>query len=356
MVRSNTRTLHMLLRALLSLAVVFHGGMTVRSDEESEALLKYKEPIDESVDKALTYLATQQAENGSFPGQYGQTTAVAALAGMAFLSKGYTPGLGPFGENINRSIDFVLSNEQIRDGKPSGYLLHSAQGKMYAHCISTLFLSEVSGMLDPERQARVDDVLPRSLSLILTAQRVPKDARFAGGWRYEPQSRDADLSLTGWAIMALRSARLNGAPIPNEAISDAVEFVVRCQPAGAAGERGFSYQPSQGGKPAMTGVGILCLMLCGHQDDKMLPKAGDFLLESNLNRTWGGSHFFYGIYYCSQASFQLGGKYWDTWAAGMYENALQHQQQSGSWGDPYKTTMTVLALTVSYRQLPVYQR
>mgnify|MGYP002281167605 CR=1 FL=1 len=132
---------------LLFVAVVIQGERTTRPDEESEALLKYKDLIDTSVDKALEYLATQQAENGSFPGQYGQTTAMAALAGMAFLSKGYTPGLGPFGENINRSIDFVLSNEQVRDGKPSGYLLHSAQGKMYAHCISTLFLSEVSGMV-----------------------------------------------------------------------------------------------------------------------------------------------------------------------------------------------------------------
>ena len=341
---------------LLFVAVVIQGERTARPDEESEALLKYKDLIDTSVDKALEYLATQQAENGSFPGQYGQTTAMAALAGMAFLSKGYTPGLGPFGENINRSIDFVLSNEQIRDGKPSGYLLHSAQGKMYAHCISTLFLSEVSGMVDPQRQERIDDVLPRSLSLILTAQQVPKDPRFKGGWRYEPQSRDADLSLTGWAIMALRSAKINGAAIPNDAINDAVQFVVRCQPPGAKGEKGFSYQPSQGGKPAMTGVGILCMALCGHHADKMLPRAGDYMLANNLNQRWGGSHFFYGIYYCSQASFQLGGKYWDTWASGMYQNSLDHQQQSGSWGDPYKTAMTVLALTVSYRQLPVYQR
>ena len=356
MAHSKNRPLRVALSLLVVLGIVLHAERTVRSDEESEALLKYKETIDLSVDKALNYLATQQAENGSFPGQYGQTTAVAALAGMAFLSKGYTPGLGPFGENINRSIDFVLSNEQVRDGKPSGYLLHSAQGKMYAHCISTLFLSEVSGMVDPERQGRIDEVLPRALSLILTAQRVPKDPRFKGGWRYEPQSRDADLSLTGWAIMALRSARLNGGPVPIEAIDDAVNFVVRCQPPGAKGEKGFSYQPSQGGKPAMTGVGILCLMLCGRHDDKMLPRAGDFMLTQNLNQRWGGSHFFYGIYYCSQASFQLGGKYWDKWATGMYENSLQHQQQSGSWGDPYKTAMTVLALTVSYRQLPVYQR
>jgi hypothetical protein len=311
---------------LVGVSVVLHGQRTARSDEESEALLKYKEPIDTSIDKALDYLASQQAENGSFPGQYGQTTAVAALSGMAFLSKGYTPGLGPYGENINRCIDYVLSNEQVRDGKPSGYLLHSPKGRMYAHCISTLFLSEVSGMIDPSRQERIDDVLPRALSLILTAQRVPKEARFKGGWRYHPPSHDADLSLTGWAIMALRSARLNGAAIPIESIDNAVGFVIRCVPLSTDREEGFSCKPSLGGKPTMTGVGILCLMLCGRHDDQMLPRAGDYMLAQNLHQGREGNHFFYGIYYGSQASFQLGGKYWDNWATGMYENSLQHQQ------------------------------
>ena len=95
---------------LVCCGMIFAPANRVSADDESEALLKYKEPIDVSVDKALDYLSQQQAENGSFPGQYGQTTAMAALAGMAFLSKGYTPGLGPYGENIDLSIDFVLAN------------------------------------------------------------------------------------------------------------------------------------------------------------------------------------------------------------------------------------------------------
>ena len=54
--------------------------------------------------------------------------------------------------------------------------------------------------------------------------------------------------------------------------------------------------------------------------------------------------------------FQLGGDYWDRWAEEMYENTLSHQAADGSWGSAYSTAMTVLSLTVSYRQLPVYQR
>ena len=332
-------------------------GPRVVAEEASEALSKFREPVDVAVDKALKFLAEVQKDDGSFPGQYGDTTAVPSLAGMAFLSKGYTPGFGPYGENINRSMDYVFKNEQQSGGKPTGYLVRTGTGKMYAHCISTLFLSEVSGMVDPARQEKIDGALPRALSKIITAQEVKKSKpEYKGGWRYQPSSSDADLSLTGWAVMALRSGALNGAPVPDTAVKNAVEFILNCRPKNADGKKGFSYQPYQGGKPAMTGVGILCLALCGQHENKMLPRAGEYLLASGGNKKWGGSLFYYTNYYCTQAMFQLGGDYWDRWAAEMYENALSHQADDGSWGSAYSTAMTVLSLTVSYRQLPVYQR
>jgi hypothetical protein len=44
----------------------------------------------------------------------------------------------------------------------------------------------------------------------------------------------------------------------------------------------------------------------------------------------------------------------------MYRHLLPLQQQDGSWhsdqGTSYATAMYVLALSVSYRQLPIYQR
>lgn len=344
----------------ISLMLVLAGTLNVspraEADEASEALKQFQQPLDEAIDRGLKFLSENQKEDGLFPGQYGNTTAVAALTGMAYLSKGYTPGRGPYGEHINRCIDLVLKSEKDKDGKPTGYFVRTGEGKMYAHCISTLFLSEVSGMVDDERQNKIDDALPRALSLILEAQNVEKDENNRGGWRYEPQSRDSDLSLTGWAIMALRSARLNGAQVPQENIERAVEYILRCQPKDASGEKGFSYQARQGGKPAMTGVAILCLSLTGQSGNEMLSRAGDWILSQNAHKKWGGSHFYYQNYYCTQAMFQLGGTYWDTWATELYQNAFKRQNENGSWGSPYDTAMTVLALTVSYRQLPVYQR
>ena len=323
-----------------------------RADEESDRLAQFREPIGQSVDKGLAWLAQVQKEDGAFPGQYGTTTAVPALSGMAFLSAGYTPGLGPYGRHINACIDYVLEHEQKGPtGQPNGYLVRTPEDKMYAHCIATLFLSEVSGMVDPQRQQMIDEALSRALLLILKAQQIQKQPPHAGGWRYTPTSTDSDLSLTGWAIMALRSARLNGAEVPDEAIANAVKYIYKNHEPKSGG---FGYSgPSP--NAAMTGVGLLCLSLSGQHKSEALPAAGTYILQ-HANGDFGG-HPEYTEYYCSQAMFQLGGDMWVGWAEQMYPRIISKQATNGSWSNAgYNTAMMILSMTVSYRQLPVYQR
>jgi hypothetical protein len=69
----------------------------------------------------------------------------------------------------------------------------------------------------------------------------------------------------------------------------------------------------------------------------------------------------YTIYYASNAMFQLGGTYWERFAPLLYRHVLNSQGNDGGWhnanyGRAYETAMRVLALTVTYRQLPIYQR
>jgi hypothetical protein len=64
--------------------------------------------------------------------------------------------------------------------------------------------------------------------------------------------------------------------------------------------------------------------------------------------------------------FQLGGNYWDGYRAKLHDALLTSQRGDGSWmgsdgearrvGPNYTTAMGVLALTVEYRFLPIYQR
>ncbi|NNC87746.1 MAG: terpene cyclase/mutase family protein [Akkermansiaceae bacterium] len=332
------------------LAAPFLAGQEIPKTVFSE----WKDRVDPAVERGLEFLAAAQEADGTFPENYGTSTGIPALVGMAFLSKGHLPTEPKFGEEINRCIDFILRH-QNRDGLFSAG--HAGSGPMYAHNIATLFLSEVSGMVDPQRQEAIARGLPRALQLILRAQRVEKPDQHRGGWRYHPGSRDSDTSCSGWALMALRSAKLNGANVPDKAIADAVEYLYRHHD---PREGCFGYSNRDSHKYSLTGMGLLCLELCGEHGKEATFKAGEFVLR-NHRRLEGNQFEFYGNYYNAQGMFQLGGKYWETYANWMYSQYLPQQREDGSWhsreaGRVYGTAMMTLAFTVPYRQLPIYQR
>ena len=364
-----------------------------RADTESPALAKYRARVGLAVKKALAFIATRQRPDGCFdprgPSGPLPSNALAGLAGMAYLSVGHTPGRGPYGDVLNRCIDYILATPvgphvpNVPGGSAEGYLARgNPYGRMYSHAIATLFLCEVSGMVDPERQKKIDVLLPKALKVILDAQAVKKEARFVGGWRYKPDSPDSDLSVSGWCLMALRSARLNGAPVPAEAIKKAIGFVNRCYN-GGKGHRGphpstfhnwpsFNYQPGTTLAPhnahGTSAVGLFCREICGYHDDEINRRCAGFVMA------WAGHSLpaapgrravirpsEYVTYYASQAMFQLGGTYWERFAPQLYKYVLNSQGTDGSWhqtnyGRVYETAMYTLALTVTYRQLPIYQR
>ena len=323
-------------------------------NQQETIFSKYKDKVDPSIEKGLSYLSLVQNKNGSFPGGFGDSTGIPALVGMAFLSKGHLPTDAAYGENINRCIDFILSNQKDNGVFEAG---NAGSGPMYAHCIATLFLSEVSGMVDPTRQKKIDGALAKALKLILQAQKVKKSERNQGGWRYHPGSNDSDTSCSGWALMALRSAKLNGAAVPDKAIEDALAYLYRHHDKKTGT---FGYSDKKSHSITLTGMGLLCLELCGEHGEPSTLKSGEYILKT-YNKLSSQSHEFYGNYYNAQAMFQLGGKYWEQYATWMYENYLPKQKDDGSWnsreaGNIYGTSMMILAFTVPYRQLPIYQR
>ncbi len=336
--------------------LVSPGHVVAGGKDIEKTLEDYEETVEQAMDRGLEFLASQQLADGSFRGQMQGVTAVVSLSVMAFLAKGYTPGVGPYGEEINRGIDFVLSCAQ-----DNGVLVGRAGspgGGMYSHAIATLFLSEVSGMVDPERQKKIDEALPKALRVVLAAQQMKKRDSHQGGWRYEHNSRDSDISCTGWPLMALRSARNAAAAVPAQAIEDGVKFVMNCR----CKDGGFAYQPGAGSGVARTGTALLCLELCGHHGETAAIGAGDYILKHPTD----SNYLFYGAYYTAQGMYQLGGEHWEKHARQMYETLLPMQQSNGSWptkgsdggraGPCYTTAMAILALSVPCCQLPIYQR
>jgi prenyltransferase beta subunit len=306
------------------------------------------ERVDLSIERGLAYLASIQRKDGGFDTD---TTGIAGLCGMTFLAKGYLPGDDKYGGNIDRVIDYILANTNDKGifGKTTG-------GYMYSHGICTLFLTEVSGMVDEVRQEKIDEVLPKAVQVILTSQGDQ------GGWAYAALKGDHDLSISGWQLMSLRSARLNGAPVPSESIKRAVKYVLKRNDA----KKGtFGYMDTHSHSVTLTGAGILCLELCGEHGNPVIDRAGNYLMGV-YEKLPKDPHAVYGLYYTAQGLFQLGGIRWERFSKWMYDYWIPLQNKNGSFaiGEgkladsevTYKTAMTVLAFSVPYRLLPIYQR
>jgi hypothetical protein len=336
-----------------------------------------REAVDDAIDRGLEYLARTQTANGSWTmgggpmggmmprGGAEGDVAVTSLAVMAFMSAGHVPGEGRYGDVVERGIRWVLE-KQTRDRR-----LAPAFGfEMYHHGIATLMLAEAVGMTTGELAEQLRDGLEKAVKVILVGQRVGRGGfgNFDGGWRYQAVvpggAGDADLSVTGWQLMALRAAKNVGCDVPADHINRAVAYVKRSYD-GRTG--GFQYQP--GGQVTLpcTGVGVLCLELSGkeyHLCDEAL-SGGALLLRNPLRPN--DMYFYYGVYYTAQALFQLGGHYWEKYRPVLHDQLLRQASPNGegAWGGRgsdaghgpgYCTAMAVLSLTVEYRFLPIYQR
>jgi hypothetical protein len=313
---------------------------------------------DKAIRRALDHLKTTQKPNGAWDGGFGEATSITSLGVMAYLAAGHVPGApGPYRDTVERGVRYVLDH-QHGDGM---LVSNNRGGPMYCHGISTLMLAEVAGMIpDPALADRVQKALSRAVDVIVKSQDVKKGTDHAGGWRYQPNSNDSDISVTGWQVMALRAAKSAGCAIDSTRIDRAVSYLKRC----VVKSGGFAYQPRQSPNNPRTGVGTLALEICGSHLTAEALAGSKYLLEHPPQ--WGSAHFFYEAYYCSQAMFQIGEEAFASYQKKLVSILLEHQQLDGSWlsgdgndqsaGRNYCTAMGVLALAVEYGYLPIYQR
>ncbi|MCC7377009.1 MAG: terpene cyclase/mutase family protein [Verrucomicrobiales bacterium] len=340
--------------------------------------------VEKAVDLGLGWLAARQGGGGDFAGPRAAQPAVTALTLMAFLSRGHRPGEGPFGEPMNRALDYILSTQAdsgLFSGAPVGSVhedkapTHSAA---YNHAIAGIALCEAYGSTDRARAERIKAAVVLALEFTRTLQsRSKAHAVDRGGWRYihlrwDRSAADSDLSVTGWQLMFLRSAQNAEFQVPVAQINEAVEYVRRCfVPERAVFNYALVGEGDIRSSRGMVGAGILSLALAGQHRSDMALQAGEWLAQrpfQGFGSTIGlRDRFFYSAYYCSQAMAQLGGRYWKEFYPPLVRSLLEAQQADGSWppepsggdavfGNVLTTALAVLSLTPPYQLLPVYQR
>lgn len=302
-----------------------------------------------AIDKGLAFLVERQRTDGAMgTTSSSRRPAVAALAGIAWLASGSTPGRGPYGSNVARTADYIMS--QIQE---SGFIVapeFASHGPMYGHAFATLFLAEVYGM---SQRTDIREALEKAVKLIADTQNVD------GGWRYFPQSRDADTSVTVCQMMALRAARNAGLHVPAETVTRCVDYLMKCQNI----DGGFRYMLEDGPSEFPRSAGaVVALFSAGVHDTPETERGIEYILQfkSRNEESLEYSHYFYGHYYAAQATWQAGGDRWRSWFPAIRDQLIQRQLPEGSWFDSYSseygTSMACIILQVPNDYLPIFQR
>ena len=277
----------------------------------------------------------------------GHPVAITGYALLAFMSAGNLPHEGEYAKNVAAGMQFLLDSAQ-----PDGLYRGVSGGQyMYNHGIATIALAELYG----ESHAPALRIkLQRAVDVILKAQNP------TGGWRYTPESRDADISVTVLQAVALRAAQDAGLSIPQEAITKAIDYVNSCY---SATTKGFSYQP--GGPPGFsrTAAAIYSLQVLGKYDDPHVKAGSEFMLATKDRVQWS-----YGNYYAAPAQYMVGGDTWRAWYAQISESLIKTAQHEGDmvyWekttdpqspGAVFSTAVFVHVLAMPYHLIPLYQR
>ena len=343
--------------------------------------------LDTSVERGLEWLATQQKADGSFKSIETGQPAVTALCVMAFLAQGKTTSDREYGPVISKAIDFICA-QQKRNGLlsaispnavpiPRGSVAQHEQltPAIYNHAIGSLALAEAYGQCTGEQSKRVAGVVEKALSATLEMQSWRKHRRDKGGWRYlcKPHPEDSDLSVTGWMVMFLRSARNAGFDVPTESVDKAVAYMESCFQKQTGTFCYVSRYPKSVTR-GMVGAGVLAMAHAGKHKSEMAKKASDYILKCDFTKfnhepqcqvTWLNDRYNYGVFLCTQAMYQQGGEYWQQFYPPVVEAIVGAQDADGSWppeprdkefGNCYTTSLCVLSLSVSDQLLPIFQR
>jgi hypothetical protein len=358
-----------------------------RMDESSNQELKAMGPLgpktEESIERGLEFLAKYQRADGSWKLEdYGQATvirsdtAATALSLLSFQGAGYSHVQFKYQKECRKALEFLVAGQ-----KTNGDLYRPMEeasdrnGWLYSHAIATLALCEAYGMTQDEN---LRTAAQRAVDFLVYSQ-----DRQEGGWRYVPRV-GSDTSVTGWGMMALKSAELAGLYVPRQTFEGIQKWLDHSQ---ASARERYLYrynwlantpETKHGTVPThvMTSVGLLMRLYTGwKRDNPQMAQGADWLLkrvpampaERELSRDT------YYWYYATQVLFHMGGERWKTWYESLYPMLIETQLTSGpyagswepmgpipdAWGEYagrlYVTTMNLLSLEVTYRHLPIYE-
>ena len=286
------------------------------------------------------------------------------LALLAFQAGGHYHFNGAaHSATVKQGLDWLVSHQ-----RPDGALVDAhpkdghAQYFMYQHGIAAFALADACAAAVANQQS----VDPRYLNALKRAVDFIERVQHAdGGWRYKLEKNEvSDMSVSGWPVLALKSAKEAGLEISPRVVTRAQRLFEKR----LMNDRGRSrYDDLKQVSEATTAVGMLGRQfLFGEPDAPVVHEAAEHLADfAELHKGLDEQNRpnYYTWYNGSLAMFMHGGKPWQRWNAVVRDKILSLQRQTGcergSWdptdrwsdqgGRIYSTALAALSLEVYYR-------
>lgn len=232
--------------------------------------------------------------------------------------------------------------------------------RLYSQAQATIAICELYAMTKDEEFRRPAQLAVNYACDIQDSDGISPD----GGWKYDPGT-DSDLSVTGWFVMALQSARMAGLDVPSDVFDKVAKFLDSVTDEGSF----YAYMPGYSSKPALTAEGLLCRQYMGwRQNDERLIRGVEYLAEQPID--WSDTNTYY-WYYATQVMHHMEGDFWFDWNEALSKEIPAKQvktgPEKGSWspdgdlwgqggGRLYQTCLCTYMLEVYYRHLPIYSK
>ncbi len=351
---------------------------------------------------ALAWLARHQSPDGSWrasgftdqchgarcggAGVSDYDTGVTGLALLTFLGAGYTqlslegqaadlrnPGkLIRYRDVVKKAIYWLIANQDA-----DGCVGPKVSKMMYNHSIAALALAEAYGMTESHM---LKDPAQRAIDY-LTAAKNPYKA-----WRYTSKCGENDASVTGWCVMALKSAKASSLQVSEVALHEANDWMKSVTETNY-GKVGYTDLAEAGVHVAVPGknekyanhealgaVGMMTrIFVDTDRSDPVLALTATRLSEDLP--VWDKAKFtndYYYWYYATLALFQYdgpdsqgGGKFWTPWNAAIQRVLTKNQHTradgcaEGSWDADDRWGFEggrVYAVAINALTMEVYQR
>ena len=332
-----------------AMSMLYYLRESALSDTNTMAILGGTPETEQAVDKALAWLASNQETNGVWDikkhgGQSGHDVASTSFALLAFLGRGETHKKEcKYQDNVRRGLEWLIAHQDA-----FGHL----EGNGYDHGIGTLALAEAYGVT--KDQDWLYGPAQSAVDWLVDSQHLE-----GGGWRYNA-GQAGDLSVSGWAIMALKSAEYSGITVPRTTLAGIRIFLDSV----SGGKKGglYGYTGPGGGGDAMIATGYFCSQLMGLSPNTWR----SFETSTHLNTKGVASADLYYAYYGTLSAYQGQGPTWGAWKDKLHDIFLKQQQADGAWpaqggdshgksmGEVITTALVTLSLQAHYRYTPLY--